>query len=178
MNRSTWKSAKSLTLGALLLAAAVMLQASAMYMAVVGVSVSGLSTLPVALAAYYNRISGLLAYLGAGMLLIFLNPPQGIIFMFSSGLLGLSLGILLRCRRELVTVVIVPSLLLCGGVFAAGGLLGVPVFPWLSGLGKVLMFPLMALCCLLYTAVWIPVLAAIIARLRSVLRDEETGDFY
>lgn len=172
MSRYEWKNPQNLTLGAVLVSITVIIQASSLYLPVVGISLSALSTLPVALASYYNGVTGILTFLAAGVLMLFWNVPQAVIFLFTSGLLGVILGILLRWRSKLITVVVIPALFLSIGVFLAGSLLGIPIFPWLSGLEKIFLFPVMVLFCTVYTSVWVPVLAAIIGRLRLHLKEQ------
>lgn len=178
MSRYEWKKPRNLTLGAVLVSITVIIQASPLYLPVVGISLSALSTLPVALASYYNGTTGFLTYLSAGVLLFFWNVPQAVIFLFSSGLLGVILGVLIRCKLPLITVITVPALVITLGIILAGTLLGIPVFPWLTGFEKIFILPVMLLCCVVYTSVWVPVLAAIITRLRSFLGDEEADHPY
>lgn len=171
MSGYEWKTPKSLTMGAVLVSIAVIIQASPLYLPVVGVSLSALSTLPVALASYYNGMTGLLTYLAASILLLFWNVPQAVIFLLTSGLLGIMLGTLIRWRLRLISVVAIPAIALSAGVFLAGGLLGIPVFPWLPGLEKVFFLPVMVFFCAVYASIWVPLLAVIISRMKVYLEE-------
>lgn len=166
MKGENWRSPRLMIQGALLSAITVIIQASPLYLPVVGISLSALSTLPVAVAAYLNGITGFLAYLISGILLIFWSVPQSLIFLASSGLLGLLLGLLMRRQASFPLLIAVPALALAGGILAVGELLGIPILPWFAGWKRLYLLPAVLACALVYTAVWIPVLAALLYRLR------------
>ncbi|MBZ4653046.1 MAG: hypothetical protein JG781_384 [Peptococcaceae bacterium] len=169
MNNREWKRPRNLTIGALLAALAVGFQASPLYLPFVGISFSSLSTLPIALAGYMEAMTGLLAYLVAGLIMITLSVPQALIFFLSSGLLGLCLGILMKSKAPFLVVVGVSAFLLSLGILILGSLLGIPVLPWLTGVRRALLIPVTLCLTLLYSAIWVPVLAAVIVRVKTYL---------
>ncbi len=169
MNNREWKRPRNLTVGALLAALAVGFQASPLYLPFVGISFSSLSTLPIALAGYMEGMTGFLAYLVTGLMMITLSVPQALIFFLTSGLLGLCLGILMRRRVPFLVVVGLSALLLSLGILILGSLLGIPVLPWLTGAKRALLIPVTLFLTLLYSAVWVPVLAAVIVRIKVFL---------
>lgn len=167
--RDDWRSTRNITIGALLAAMAVGIQASPLFLPVVGISLSSLSTLPVAVSGYLNPLTGLLTYLISSVILAMWSVPQAIIFFFSSGLLGLTMGALMKKRVSFVVLVGISGLFLSMGVFLVGKFLGVVIFPWLIGAKRVLLLPVILACSLLYTVVWVPVLSALLHRLRHLL---------
>ncbi|QNB46434.1 hypothetical protein BR63_08985 [Thermanaerosceptrum fracticalcis] len=169
MNNKEWKNPRNLTIGALLASVAVGFQASPLYLPFIGISFSSLSTLPIALAGYIHGITGFLAYLVAGFIMLTLSVPQALIFFLSSGLLGLSLGILMKRQAPFPAVVGIAALLLSVGMFILGFLLGIPVLPWLTGVKRALLIPVTLCLTLLYSAIWAPVLAAVIVRVKTYL---------
>ena len=169
MNNREWQRPRNLTMGALLAALAVGFQASPLYLPFIGISFSSLSTLPIAMAGYMEPMTGLLAYLAAGLIMITLSVPQALIFFLSSGLLGLCLGILMKRQAPFFVVVGVSASLLSIGIFSLGFLLGIPVLPWLTGMQRVYLMPVALCFTFLYSAVWVPVLAAVIARMKTFL---------
>lgn len=169
MSLQDWKKPRSLCLGAVLAALAAGIQISPLLIPLVGVSLSSLATIPVAFAAYLNPVTGLLAYLVGGILVLLWSFHQAVILFFTSGLLGLALGILMGRRCPLVVVACVPALLLFVGTISAAKVLGFPLLPWLTGGGRVMLIPVILLAALIYTSIWIPVLAALLSRLEQHL---------
>lgn len=167
MSPEEWKKPRSLCLGAVLAALAAGVQISPLLIPLVGVSLSALSTIPIAFAAYLNPITGFLTYLTGGSLVLLWSFPQAVIFFFTSGLIGLSLGILMKRRCRLIVVACVPAFLLFLGSIAAAKLLGFPLLPWLTGQGRSMLIPIVMLGAFLYTSIWIPVLAALLSRLEK-----------
>ncbi len=162
-----WRKSQNITLGALLAAIAVVLQIMPLYLPVIGTSLSALSTLPVALASYRQRVVGLLTYISSGIIILCWNVPQAIIFLCSSGFLGLCLGILLKENYSFGRVLCSATLVMALGVLLAGEILGIPVLPWLSGVQQFLIIPAVFVCSLLYTTIWILVLKAALERFKN-----------
>ncbi|MDF2686991.1 MAG: hypothetical protein K0S55_2174 [Clostridia bacterium] len=75
---------------------AVIFQASPVFLPAIGLLISPFSTLPVMLAAMYSIYSGILSFICGGIILFFISPQEAIIFLFTTGLLGLILGITLK----------------------------------------------------------------------------------
>ena len=169
MTHQDWRKPRYLTLGAVLAAMTVTIQISPLYLPLIGVSLSALSTLPVALSAYLHGVTGSLTFLVSGVILCFWSVPQALVFWLSSGLLGLCLGFLMKREYSLPVVVGISALALTLGVLFAGKLLGVPALPWLSGGKRAFLVPLLLASSLLYTFIWVPVLSVLLARLRQLM---------
>ncbi|MCP8968392.1 hypothetical protein [Ectobacillus ponti] len=149
---SSYPRTVKLVLGAILAALAALLQSAGVFTGI-GYTLSVLTTGPIVMAAVISIRSGLLAYLVTILLLLVLQPSELFVFPFTTGLLGLSLGIGLRlCRLRWQTVLLAGASLGTGILFllyilrfpvlgpdltaaslGAGGLLGIFVFSLLYG---------------------------------------------
>lgn len=159
-----WRNPRNITWGALLAAIAVVLQIMPLYLLIIGTSLSSLSTLPVALASYKQRNIGLLTYISSGIIIMCWSVPQAIIFLCSSGLLGLCLGYLIKENYPFVRILFSAALILALGILLAGEILGIPVLPWLGGAHRIVIIPAVFLCSFFYTGIWILVLKVALAR--------------
>jgi|GEM_PF-2301224 len=169
MSVHNWNRPRNITIGALLAAISVAIQASPLYLPLVGISLSALSTLPVAVAGYLNGATGVFTFLISGAILCFWSVPQALVFLFSSGLLGLCLGILIKKRYHFLFVAGICALVLTGGFLVVGKLLGIPILPWLTGTKRLMLAPVLLFCSFIYSAIWVPVLNAFLSRLEQHL---------
>jgi hypothetical protein len=167
---SEWRKPHNLTFGALLTALAVCFQLAPLFFALVGLSLSALSTLPIALAASINPLTGLCCYLTSFVLLSLFGISRALLFLFSTGLLGLVLGLLISKRAPLPVVVVVPALSLCLGMVVVSEILGFPLFPMLTGVGRTFIGPIILIYNLIYTAIWVPILASLLVRIERYWR--------
>lgn len=106
---------KKLVVSALLSAIAAIMQ-SAGALGGPGFAVSALVTLPISIAAIYAIYSGVMAYTATLGLLIFLQPSEIIVFPFTTGLLGLSIGIAFRFFKKRAAVIAFAALSLTIGI--------------------------------------------------------------
>ena len=165
MGTQDWKRPRNITAGALLAAFAATIQVSPLYLPLIGVSLSALATLPIAVASYLHPVTGALSFLIGGALVCCWSLPQAMIFLCGSGLLGLSLGIMLRNKFHYLIVAVTGAVLLTCGFLTVGALFGIPVLPWLVGAKRFLLAPVLFVCALVYSAIWVPVLKALLDRL-------------
>lgn len=107
-----------LIMSALLAALAAILQSAGGLLPGVGYIVSPLATLPVAVAALLSLSSGISTYIVTIGLLVLLQPGELFIFPFTTGLLGLAVGLSLRLfKRRSAAVIIGGSALFLGILF-------------------------------------------------------------
>ena len=101
LNRRGYGKTKELVLAALLASLAAALQSAGGLVPGIGYLISPFATLPVAIAAFLSLKTGIGAYITAVGLLFLLQPAELVIFPFTTGLLGLTLGYaLLRLRHR------------------------------------------------------------------------------
>ncbi|GAB4257161.1 hypothetical protein [Thermincola ferriacetica] len=103
----------------------VMLQLFAGLLPGVGALAAGFTTLFVAMAAYSKPLGGLLVYAAAAGLIGIIMPIKLPLFLFSTGLLGLSLGVTVKLDQNIS--VLSSSLVLTIGTLVLTGPLGIPV---------------------------------------------------
>lgn len=107
-----------LVMSALLAALAAIFQSAGGLLPGVGYIVSPLATLPVAVAALLSVGSGVSTYIVTIGLLLLLQPGELFIFPFTTGVLGLAIGLSLRLfRRRSAAVIIGGSALFLGILF-------------------------------------------------------------
>lgn len=164
-----WKSPQQLIKGALFAALAFAVQMAPFYIPVVGVSLSSLSTLPITLAAYSNVHTGVLTYFVTGLLLCLWSMPRALFFCCGAGLLGLSLGIMMTRGVKILPLILVSGALLTAGLVLVSAIIDLPLIPWLQQDRRVFLIPLMFVWSSIYAAIWVPVLQALLARLKTYL---------
>jgi len=167
MSYKEWKSPRNIIMGALLAVLASVIQASNLYLPLLGISLSAFSTLFVALSGYLNIITGLLTYLVSAVILLSWGLPNALIFMCSSGLLGFCLGVLLKRGYQFYAVAVMSSVCLSCGILTAGYIIGVPILPWLVADKRMFLFPILLTGSFVYTAVWMGLLNYVLLRLKD-----------
>lgn len=106
---------KKLAVSALLSAVAAALQAAGAFGGF-GFAISALVTLPIAVAALLSVYSGLMSYFVTLFLLVILQPSELIIFPFTTGLLGLSIGVAYRFLNRRISIIGFNALCLTLGI--------------------------------------------------------------
>ncbi|MDW7616868.1 hypothetical protein SC499_19635 [Peribacillus simplex] len=97
--------ATKLVITALLSTFSTMLQSAGGFMPGIGFLISFLATLPIFLATCFSIRQGILAYTLTIFLLFIIQPSELIIFPFTTGLLGLAMGVaFLQLKRRIVVV--------------------------------------------------------------------------
>lgn len=98
MHMAVSGSAK-ICLGALLTAAAFMLQVSCVFFPVLGSFLSAACTMFIAVAAALLRRDAIIVYLSVGLLMIAINPRYAAEFLMTTGFVGLTLGMFMEKSR-------------------------------------------------------------------------------
>lgn len=161
------EAARIVGMGGGFVALAVMFQASPAFMPGIGLLLSPFSTLPVALSAFLSPCSGLISLLASIFILLFISPQEAIIFILTTGPLGLVLGI---CYRKGVFISILAAagtiftgiclLIYAAGVAAFGGLT-----PGNVSLPAFCIFILFSLC---YSYIWTLMLKFFVKLLKKI----------
>lgn len=118
---------KYISKGSILTSLTVLLQTSPVFLPIIGLFLSPLSTLPVALASYFNLYLGILVYLSSFILIFIFSSQEGLIFVFSTGLLGLFIGSFIK-RKSIIFSIIISCLSLFIGLLSLTNILGIKVF--------------------------------------------------
>jgi len=104
-----------LVITALLSTFATIFQSAGGFMPGIGFLISPLTTLPIFLATYLSIRQGILSYTITTFLLFIIQPSELIIFPFTTGLLGIAMGIaFLHLKRRIMVVTFISICLLVG----------------------------------------------------------------
>ncbi len=157
MTTHQYSKTKKLVLGSLLGAIAAILQ-SAGLIAGIGYVFSMLATGPIVLATVLSARIGFLTYILTSLLLVIIQPTEVLIFLFTTGLLGVSLGMSFKFVKNSALVYLIAGACLTFGIAI---LLYVFQFPILGPSittqvnGKVILGLL--IFSVLYSAVWMKI---------------------
>src|SRR5690625_337201 len=106
INKS-WTTDRKLIFASLLATIASLLQAAGGLVPIVGFGISPFTPLPIVIATIMHLRYGLFAYLLTIGLLLLLEPMELFIFPFTTGLLGITLGVtLLLLNKRILQIII------------------------------------------------------------------------
>ncbi len=108
--------ATKLVITALLSTFATMFQSAGGFMPGIGYLISFLATLPIFLATCFTIRQGILSYILTIFLLFIIQPSELIIFPFTTGLLGIAMGVGFLQLKRRILVVSFSSLCLLTGI--------------------------------------------------------------
>ena len=138
-----WLPTTKLTLTAILGSFAAIFQSAGGYAPGIGFFVSAMTTLPIFLATIVSIKYGFLSYLVTILLILFIQPSELLIFSFTTGILGLVLGVSFYKSKTRFMVVVLAGATLFMGIIT---ILFIFRFPVLGpGVGTSFHFPLLLL---------------------------------
>lgn len=147
-------TARFISIGGILTTLAVIFQSAPVFLPVIGLALSPLSTLPIALAAVYNISLGIAVYFSSALILTLVSVQEAIILLFTTGLLGVVMGTLLYRKRRLISILF-SSIILSLGMILLTYIVGVPAFGDLTGSASsdltILIFSIFSL---IYASIW------------------------
>lgn len=98
---------KTIIIGALMAAIAAIFQSLPVLFTEVFVLLTILSAIPIYISSRVSPLSGILSYIVAGTLIFFISTHEGLFFLCTNGVVGLSLGL---CRyyklRKLIIIIV------------------------------------------------------------------------
>lgn len=109
------------------IALAFIFQSTPVFLPIAGLLLSPLSTLPIILATYFRISLGMITYIATAFLLTFVSIQESIIFIFTTGLLGLTIGAYLF-RKTMVLSIFISSVALFLGIMTLTFGVGVAAF--------------------------------------------------
>ncbi|MDQ0257779.1 hypothetical protein J2S74_005241 [Evansella vedderi] len=146
--------ARIVSVGSILTAIAVIFQSAPVFLPVIGLAFSPFSTLPIALAAFLNRSLGISVYVATAFILTFIYIQEAIILIFTTGLLGITIGTFLY-RKGLFVSILFSSLLLSLGMVFLTYFVGIAVFGNLTSTGPIpFTFFIFFSFSLIYASIW------------------------
>ncbi len=139
--------------GGILTTLAVLFQAAPVFLPAIGLFLSPLSTLPIAIAAVSNIPLGLTVFFSSILILTMISIQESIILLFTTGLLGIVIGTLLF-RKGIISSIVFSSIALSIGIMFLTYIVGIPAFVDLtSSFSTVLTFLIFLLFSLIYASI-------------------------
>ncbi|RLQ91427.1 hypothetical protein [Planomicrobium sp. Y74] len=158
-----------LVFSALLAALAAIFQSAGGFLPGVGFLISPFATLPVVVAACLSSTAGFFTYFLSIALLFVLQPSELFIFPFTTGLLGLAIGISIRLVKTRLPVVLFSGIILFGGISFVAFVLDFPIIGPVSDINTFLLMAILGFC-LLYSFIWTELSGYFLRRLPSILK--------
>jgi hypothetical protein len=141
-------------IGGILTTVAVLFQSAPVFLPAIGLALSPLSTLPIAIAAVSNISLGFTAFFSSALILSIVSVQETIILLFTTGLLGMVMGSLLY-RKGIIISILFSSITLSLGIIFLTYIVGIPAFADLaSSISTPLTLLIFFLFSLVYTSIW------------------------
>lgn len=148
------KVSRSVCIGGILTALAVLFQSAPALLPGVGLALSPLSTLPIAMAAAINMALGLTVFFSSALILTFVSMQESIILLFTTGLLGITIGILTKRKGNMISILL-SGVALSLGMLCLTYIVGVPAFAELTEtISPPFIFLTFILFSLAYSSIW------------------------
>jgi hypothetical protein len=146
-----------LVMGALLGSVAVILQSAGIFTGL-GYIISMLTTGPIVLSCLLSTRIGLMTYCVTIFLLAMVQPSELLVFPFTTGLLGLSIGFGLKYIKKPSFIVLLASVCLSTGIYILLYGIGFPILgPSVSSEFNILVFLATFTFSIVYSWIWIRV---------------------
>lgn len=163
------KPIRFICLGGILSAVTVILQAAPVYLPALGLTLSPVSTLPVALATGINAYLGLMVLIASTLILIMVSIQEAMIFLFTIGLIGLILAGLIYKNGFIISIILSAAALTTGMVILTY-IVAVPGFVELTAsLSLPTTLIIYSIFSLFYTFIWATFLRRFTHRLLCVI---------
>lgn len=145
---------RSISIGGILTAIAVLLQSAPVFLPAIGLALSPLSTIPIAIAAIFNISLGFSVFLSSALILTIISVQETIILIFTTGLLGILVGSLLY-RKGILTSILFSSIALSLGMMFLTYIISISAFTDLThSLSMPLTYLIFLLFSLIYSSIW------------------------
>ncbi|RDW20110.1 hypothetical protein CWR48_05190 [Oceanobacillus arenosus] len=112
----TYSHSKKLVLAALFSALAAILQSTGNFLPGIGYLISPFASLPILICTIISIPFGLQSYVLTFLLLILIQPGESFIFPFTTGIVGLGIGLALLILKRRIGIIAFTSILLTGGI--------------------------------------------------------------
>ncbi|MEW9095518.1 MAG: hypothetical protein AB2417_10600 [Clostridiaceae bacterium] len=145
---------KFICIGGILTTIAVLFQSAPVFLPAIGLALSPLSTLPIAIAAVSNISLGFTVFFSSALILVIVSAQETIILLFTTGLLGIVIGTLLY-RKGIIISILSSSIALSLGMIFLTYIVGISAFVDLtSPLSVPLTFLIFFSFSLVYASIW------------------------
>lgn len=116
-----------ISIGGILTTITVIFQSAPVFFPAIGLLFSPLSTLPIAIAAFYNISLGITVFFSSALILTFVNVQEAIILLFTTGLLGIAIGTFLY-RKGIFISILFSTIILTLGMLSLTYIVGISAF--------------------------------------------------
>lgn len=163
------KKAKRLVLGSLLACLATLLQVAGGFLPGIGYFISPFATLPILIGAMFSLQMGVMSYFLTILLLFILFPGELVIFPFTTGLLGVSIGIAFSFFMRRLIIVFIGAILLTTGIMSLLFIFSFPILgPAVSDSFSILIAGSIFLFSFLYSWLWVEMALFIFKKINTV----------
>ncbi|WP_242939181.1 hypothetical protein [Terrisporobacter glycolicus] len=139
--------------GGILTTLAVIFQSAPVFLPAIGLFLSPLSTIPIAIAAFSNIFLGIAVFLSSVLILTMISIQESIILLLTTGVLGVVIGALLF-RRGIISSILFSSVALSLGITFLTYIIGIPGFVDLANsFSTTLAFLIFFLFSLIYSSI-------------------------
>ncbi|MFJ5714745.1 hypothetical protein [Neobacillus sp. NPDC093127] len=143
-----------IVLGAVFSAIAVIFQSAGIF-AGIGYALSILATLPIVLSCFISLRIGFMSYFITILLLMIVQPSELIVFPFTTGLLGISLGTAFKLWKNWLSITLFGGIALTAGIMAILYIFRFPVLgPSISQTFNIKVAIIILLFSLFYSWIW------------------------
>lgn len=162
---------KSIVTIAFLSALIALFQSAGGFLPGAGYLISPFSTAPMVLATLISFRSGLTAYALSNLLLLLIQPSELIVFPFTTGLLGMALGLFISCSKNRIQVVLFSATALWAGISLVLYAFRFPLLgPSVAMNFRIDITIYVFLFSLLYSGMWTEISLRLVARLRKFMQ--------
>ncbi|RNF38221.1 hypothetical protein [Planococcus salinus] len=162
----------ALIVSAFLAAIATILQAAGGFLPGVGFFISPFATLPIVVAVCVSILGGFFAYIVAIGLLLMLQPAELFIFPFTTGLLGLVMGLSFKILKRRLPVVLLSGMSLFAGISFVALVLQFPLFGPSSPVHPMVWSAILVFS-IVYSFIWMEISRFFVRRIISALKSLE-----
>lgn len=149
---------------------AAILQSAGGFIPGMGYLISPIATAPILLCTMISISYGVKSYFMTIMLLLILQPTELIVFPFTTGLLGLSIGVSFSFFRQRLSIIATGTILLMVGIMSLLSIFHFPILgPAVSNSISIVTTIWISLFVFLYSWLWVEIALIIFRRVKMII---------
>ena len=143
-----------ISIGGIFTAFTVLFQSAPLFFPAIGLLFSPFSTLPIAIAAFYNVSLGMTVFVSSAIILTLVNLQEAVILLFTTGPLGVVMGALLY-RKGIFVSILFSTIILSLGMISLTYIVGISPFGELTDSQSIpLTLVIFTSFSLIYASIW------------------------
>lgn len=168
--KNNWTKVKKMVIIALISGLAAVLQSCGGFLPGVGYLITPFTTIPIILCTLVSLSSGFLGYFLTIILLVVFMPSEIMSFPFTTGILGVGLGVGFLFLKRRIYIVIFNSIILLAGISILLYVIQFPVLgPSVSSEFSLKAEAFIYIFCFVYSWIWAELSARLLRRLRKII---------